>query len=203
MIMIKARHATWARFIFEPYLNHIFRKHFHLLQWPESFPEENGTRSILLVANHFSWWDGFFWYKANQILFKKKFHIMMLEDQLERFWFFRYLGAFSVRKNSRYALKSLEYAAELLEDPENLVVIFPQGSIHVPWAKEVHTGKGAERLWKRAHTHSRLFYGNVLTHYGANPKPTATFFVEEASSVQGFAAYCQAMLHKTEKEWKD
>lgn len=125
----------------------------------------------------------------------------MLEEQLSRFWFFRFLGAFSVRKNSRDIMESLHYATELLQDPENLVLIFPQGAIQVPWVSKPETGKGADYIWKKSQTHANLFYGAVLTHYGSQPKPTASFFVQQAQEVASFADFYTQLLRETEKNW--
>jgi 1-acyl-sn-glycerol-3-phosphate acyltransferase len=50
--------------------------------------------SILLLTNHFSWWDGFF---ANYAAFnnlKRRLYIMMQHDHFLQHWYFKYLGAF-------------------------------------------------------------------------------------------------------------
>jgi hypothetical protein len=68
-----------------------------------------------LLANHFSWWDGFLMYYINQQVLKKRFHVMVIEETVQKVSFFKYVGAFSVSKNSRDMLASLDYAAELIE----------------------------------------------------------------------------------------
>jgi hypothetical protein len=55
---------------------------------------------------------------------------MVIEETVQKVSFFKYMGAFSVNKNSREMLASLNYAAELLNDPQNLVLIFPQGKLY-------------------------------------------------------------------------
>jgi hypothetical protein len=52
---------------------------------------------------------------------------MMLEDQLKRYWFFKYTGGFSVKKKSKSITETLNYTQELLSDGKNLVLIFPHG----------------------------------------------------------------------------
>jgi 1-acyl-sn-glycerol-3-phosphate acyltransferase len=57
--------------------------------------------------------------------------VMMEEKQLKTLFLFRKLGAFSViRENPREAVKSINYAANLLKIKQDRVVwIFPQGEI--------------------------------------------------------------------------
>jgi 1-acyl-sn-glycerol-3-phosphate acyltransferase len=126
--MIPAQHRKWADMIFRPYIFHLLRKSFHHFWLINQSPELAAQRSLLLLPNHFTWWDGFFLYYLNQKLWHKRLHIMMLQEQLERFWFFRYLGAFSIKLGNREeARRSLDYAARLLHSPANMVIIYPQG----------------------------------------------------------------------------
>jgi 1-acyl-sn-glycerol-3-phosphate acyltransferase len=53
---------------------------------------------VLLLANHFSWWDGFLLYYINQKVFRKQFHVMVIEETVQKVGFFKYMGAFSVNK---------------------------------------------------------------------------------------------------------
>ncbi|MEO1448923.1 MAG: hypothetical protein AAFV07_05305, partial [Bacteroidota bacterium] len=54
-------------------------------------------KSILLVGNHISWWDGFWpiWLNARHI--GKQYHVMMLEEQLRPRMFMTKGGAFSIQ----------------------------------------------------------------------------------------------------------
>lgn len=179
--MIKASHSKWAQLIFDVYLRVLFKKYFHRLEvtWNAVSPQENS--SILLLANHFSWWDGFFWYYLNKVVWKKKFHIMMLEEQLKRYWFFRFLGAFSIRKNSRSVMESFAYASKLVADPNNLVLIFPQGEIQPLSIEKIKFERGIELL-KTSDTYTtQTVFGYVHTEYGSNPKPTVRFFLQEGN----------------------
>lgn len=55
---------------------------------------------------------------------------MITEENYKKVWFLKYLGSFSVKKNSRSAIETLEYAGKLLNEPDNLVLIFPQGKLY-------------------------------------------------------------------------
>jgi len=179
--MIKATHAKPAKIIFDIYLSRLLKRHFHTLKMQSGNLLPDESRSILLLANHFSWWDGFFWYYVNKIFWKKKFHLMMLEEQLKRYWFFRFLGAFSVRKNSRSMMESFEYASGLVKNPNNLVLIFPQGEIQPLGIEKIKFERGIELLKTADAQEMQTVFGYAHTEYGSNPKPVVHFFMRTAN----------------------
>lgn len=82
---------------------------------------------LVLYANHSSAWDGLVPFQIVRSAELDGFALME-EKQLRRFRFLRKLGAFSVaRENPREALKSVNYAANLLRGTNNVLLIFPQG----------------------------------------------------------------------------
>jgi 1-acyl-sn-glycerol-3-phosphate acyltransferase len=129
--------------------------------------------SILLLTNHFSWWDGFF---ANYAAFnnlKRRLFIMMQHDHFVNHWYFKYLGAFSMKKGSREMLESLTYSANLLNNPENLVTIFPQGELCSNHITHIHIEKGIERLIKQIKGPCQVVYQCTLIDYFESLKPRA------------------------------
>jgi len=86
-------------------------------------------RSVLLLQNHFSLYDGYWSMYLCHKVFRRRFHVMMLEEQLAKRMFLTRCGVFSVRKNSRDLVESLTYAGQLLQDPGNVVTIYPSGEI--------------------------------------------------------------------------
>jgi hypothetical protein len=72
-----------------------------------------GNLPLLMIANHISWWDGFWAMYLNLKVFHKKFYFMMLEDQLLKFRFFQWTGGFSIKKKSREMIESLTYASKI------------------------------------------------------------------------------------------
>ncbi|MDB4927374.1 MAG: hypothetical protein JWR23_3430 [Mucilaginibacter sp.] len=129
--------------------------------------------SVLLLINHFSWWDGIFGnYMAGTNL-NRKFHIMMQHDQFQKHFYFNYIGAFSLKKGSREMITSLAYAAHLLENPENLVVIFPQGELYSNHTTTVHVEKGIDRIIKQIKGPCQVVYACALIDYFESFKPSA------------------------------
>ncbi|MFT6857071.1 MAG: 1-acyl-sn-glycerol-3-phosphate acyltransferase [Cyclobacteriaceae bacterium] len=131
--------------------------------------------SILLLQNHLSWWDGFWGNYLTYHLMKRKYHVMVQEDQLIKQPWLKHKGAFSVRKNSRGMLESIHFAADLLKDSQNLVLIFPQGKLQSMHAQEIDIQKGVFRLISQLDRPCQVIYNAVTIDYLESFKPTITF----------------------------
>ena len=130
-------------------------------------------KPVLLLCNHTSWWDGIWALHLNEQLFQKKYHFMMLEEQLKKNWFFQYTGGYSIKKSSRSIVESLKYTAQLLENKNNLVLMFPQGKIQSMHRTEFVFEKGIERILKQLKNEIQVVFEVNLIDYLSNPKPTA------------------------------
>jgi len=64
--------------------------------------EVDKTKSILLLANHFSFWDGLILHCISDGLFKKNFYVMINEATAYKIHYLRYGGAFSINKICGY-----------------------------------------------------------------------------------------------------
>ena len=53
--------------------------------------------------------------------------------------FFNLLGGFSINRQSKEVIKSLQHTANLINDPKNLVTVFPQGELVSNHAEEINT----------------------------------------------------------------
>jgi len=148
--------------------------------------EVDKNRSLLLIANHYSFWDGLILHIVNTRLFKKRMHIMILEESMHQYWSFKYGGAFSVKKGSKDALKSLDYAAKLLDDPQSLVLIYPQGKLYSNFVTQVHFEKGVMRVIEKAGEKFQLVFAAAFIQYFRSTKPTATVYLKnEAANFAG------------------
>lgn len=104
------------------------------------------SRSVLLLANHYSFWDTLLVYYLNKHFFKKKTHVLIIEKTMQRWPFLRHMGAFSITPNSKDMLASLNYAGNLLNDPGNLVLIYPQGKLYSNFSTEIIFEQGLSRV---------------------------------------------------------
>lgn len=128
--MIKAEHNSAARLLFNIYSDRLLRKNFSAFYLVNKAPEISKSAPLIITPNHFSWWDGFLIDFVNRKIFKRKLHIMMLEGQLKKYWFFRYLGAYSIRQeNPKSIIETGSYAREISTEAGNLNIIYPQGEI--------------------------------------------------------------------------
>jgi len=135
-------------------------------------------KSVLLIANHFSFWDALIMYKLNRKLLKKKFHVMVREDTTLHLHALKYGGAFSINKNSRDMIASLNYAAELLRDPKNLVLIFPQGKLHSNFVEQVNFEKGIMKITERSGDNFQLVFAATFIQYFRSKKPSITTYLK-------------------------
>ncbi|SDR85431.1 Acyltransferase [Mucilaginibacter mallensis] len=160
------------------YVKWIVGRHFHELLFNRI--ETDKSRSILLIVNHYSFWDSLILYCVNTRLFKKKMYIMILEETARGNAFFKYAGAFSINKKSKDMLLSLDYAANLLNDPQNMVVIFPQGRLYSNFVDHIIFEKGVLRIIKQAQGSFQLVFAAAFVQYFKHKKPTATVYLKTA-----------------------
>lgn len=161
---------------FSWYINRIIGRDFKRFEY--NTPEIDPKRAILLLANHFSWWDGFLLFQLNRIFLRKRFHIMVSEENYLQHGFLKYLGAFSVKKNSRSMIETLEFAGKLLDDPENLVVIFPQGKLYSSHADAVVFEKGLMNLINTSAKNFQYLFVGLFTDYFDHRKPSAKAYLQ-------------------------
>lgn len=172
--MIEARHTWLGQWVGRYYAGYRLERAFRPIRLLGDGPQGEGA--VLLIANHFSWWDGFIQYRLNREVFKKKFHVMMQEDQLLKYKILRQGGAFSVRKGSRQMLESLRYAAGLLGDARNLVLLFPQGELQSLYVSPFRFQKGLDYLLAQADAPVQLVFNVNLTDYFSRQRPALSVY---------------------------
>jgi 1-acyl-sn-glycerol-3-phosphate acyltransferase len=145
---------------------------------------------VLLIGNHFSWWDGFIANYLNSEIFHRRFHIMMLEEQLRKRMFLNKTGAFSIQKSSRSVIDSLAYAAELLKERKNLVVLYPQGQFQSVYDRQIKFEKGFVSIpQKVSETGLQLTFYIALIDYFSQRKPLLSLHIREYSIAPQFTAH--------------
>lgn len=149
--MIKADHKKWAKFVFDIYLKRLLKKSFYDFRIINDLAQIDKSKSLIITPNHFSWWDGFFIYWLNKKILNKKIFVMMLEEQLKRYWFFQKLGCYSIDLNdNRKMIASLKYTLDLAQNSDNLIIIYPQGEIQSYEQRPVHLRDGIDFIAKRS-----------------------------------------------------
>ena len=178
--MIKNSHNPLVVGFFDWYLMKILKSDFHQIRYDHNF-EFDQNKSVLFIGNHFSWWDGFFTYYLKIKHFKKDFNVMMLEEELAKRMFLTRCGVFSVRKNSRDLLESLNYASELLQDPLNVVTIYPSGEIISHHQQNFSFKQGFARIACRHDNNSHIVFAVVLVDHFSLARPEIRIYLKKYS----------------------
>jgi 1-acyl-sn-glycerol-3-phosphate acyltransferase len=175
--MIRSQHRPFYVWFFRIYTNVMLHRHFRNVTLKGRFEDQGFP--VLMIGNHFSWWDGFIANRLNLGILNRKIHVMMLEEQLEKRKFLCKAGAFSIKKSSRSAIESLKYAAELLNNPENLVVIYPQGEFQSLYERQVRFEKGVKLIAAGAERPFHLLFYAALPEYFSHIRPVLNIYIRE------------------------
>lgn len=174
MSAIKAEHKLWAEFLFNFYIQRLLNNNFSGFYHLGEIPVQNNDEKIIITPNHFSWWDGFFAYRFIKKFFpQKKLHMLMLESQLKRYWFFSKVGAYSIDpENPKKIIGTINYTAEILRDSGNLVVIYPQGEIEPQDTETLNLKKGIVKVLEKAGEAITVLPVAFRIIFGNEMKPT-------------------------------
>lgn len=203
--MIKAAHNKLFDAFFGLYLHAHMQFAFRNVNIVNNFADQGG--SMLLIGNHFSWWDGFIARHVNKKVLKRKLHLMMDETQLDKRKFLSKLGAFSIRKHNRSAIESLKYASEIIRHPENLLILYPQGRFQSLHHYPVTFEKGWFRVIQEPPDHLQIVFMAALVDYFSSPRPGLTIYLENANHTNlpkssPESASCESSNHKHFSDYK-
>lgn len=138
------------------------------------------NHSYLLLCNHFSFWDGV-WaiYLTLNGIHKKRplkgFYIMSLKKQMEKNWWLKYIGAFSISPGPRSVEESLTFAAEILSTPGNLLLFYPQGNLESSHVRHIEFQEGVATIIPKISGDCQLIWCSILTEYFESLKPSVYF----------------------------
>jgi len=176
--MIKANHTKlWEHILSKYHTKILIGFFFDSIKYDGKY-EEKGL-PILMIANHFSFYDGFIQILLNLKIFKRRLHFMMLEKELRKNMQLTKLGACSIDKGKRSSLESLAYAVEILQNKENLFLFFPQGKIQSVHTRNFTFEKGLlAYILKKAKNEFQLVFNVNLINYGTNLRPDLCVYYE-------------------------
>ena len=166
------------RWLFGLYIRQSLKRNFHRINFNEITVDR--SRATLLLANHYSWWDGFIFYQLNRLIFKKRPYVMVLETTLKRWPFMRHLGAFSITPHSKGMLQSLTYAARLLDDPDNLLLIFPQGKLYSNFMDVIPFETGLSQIVAQSSKNFEYIMAASFIEYFDHSKPSVNVYLKSA-----------------------
>ena len=175
--MIRSQHRPFFVSFFRIYTTLMIRLHFRGVSFKGEFHDRG--LPVLMIGNHFSWWDGFIAYFINFRILHRKFHVMMLEEQLTGRKFLNKAGAYSIKRGGRSVIESLNYSAELLQKKDNLVVLYPQGEFQSLYSRQVDFEKGIRIIASKINGSIHLLFYAVLLDYFSHRKQSLTIYIME------------------------
>ncbi len=189
------------------YIGYILKRDFSAFTHNELPIKED--EAVLLLANRFSWWDGFMLFQLNKRIFKKQFHALVTTADYEQLRYLKYFGAFAPERKGKDGLETLMYAGQLLDDPKNLVLIFPQGKIKSAHVNDIVFEKGVMQVVNASKKKFQTIFSVILVDYFNQRKPSAKAYLaawkaEEYVSLQLLKSeynkhYDKAILKQTQK----
>ncbi|MBN2635786.1 MAG: 1-acyl-sn-glycerol-3-phosphate acyltransferase [Prolixibacteraceae bacterium] len=162
------------------------KRSFHSIGLNGAFSDQK--KPVLLVCNHVSWWDGIWALHFNQSVLNRKYHFMMLEDQLQKNWFFKYTGGFSVAKKSRSVIETIDYTAKLLHNNKNVVLLFPQGEIKSMHQHDFTFEKGIDKIFQKLNNPVQIIMLANIVDYFSNSKPNLAINFKEYKGEKDYLA---------------
>lgn len=174
--MLKAKHLFFFYHFFRLHSLWNIKRHFQKVMITGTYQEKG--KPLLIIANHISWWDGFWVVYFRQKVVKRRFHFMMLEEQLQKNWFLRFAGGFSINKKSKTIIDTIHYTQSLLENSENMVLIFPQGKIESHYLDTLSFEKGIQKIVSKS-KNAQILFSVHLIDYFSNKKPTLYIYFKE------------------------
>lgn len=104
---------------------------------------------------------------------------MMEEKQLAENNFLNKGGVFSIRKNSKDVIHSLQYALGLLKNTENMVALFPQARFESNYQQPLHFEKGLSWILKKLRGKVQMIFVANQVEYFESAKPLLFIHFEE------------------------
>lgn len=172
--MIRARRVNWFNAWFSGHARSRIRNTFGevRVRGLEQAHAEAREGAVLLVSNHTSWWDPLVALHVATHLLGKAGHAMMDAKNLRRLPFFGLVGGFGVELGKPDdGAQVIEYAAELLQTPENLVWVFPQGAERPIHERPLGFRRGSGEIARLA-PQARVLPLGLWYEFGGVEKPT-------------------------------
>jgi hypothetical protein len=129
--------------------------------------------SHIVMCNHFSFLDGFLvYYLTSKIFSKKRLHIMVMKRQMEKNWWLKYIGCFSIDPGKRSIEETFAYTSALLAKPNNVVVIYPQGNMESIYIRHIEFGDGINQIVPHVKEKCQLLWSSNIMEYFESTKPS-------------------------------
>jgi len=195
---------SWAFKLLNAYLAIRFRLSFHEVLFDLNGSESllKKDQSVLFIANHSTWWDGFFIYALYKKLgLKKEFKVVMLESELKKFSFLRHWGAVGVIPRDKI------HNDQVISGLQGCCVsFFPQGQMYPQSQRPLIFRSGIESVIQKLHPTQIMCVALHIEPF-QSVKPTALIKVGAIISSETFKTYqemerlVETNLNETALNW--
>ena len=136
--------------------------------------------SYILMCNHFGFLDGLLaFYLCGKVMLKenkmKRVYIMSVKKQMEKNPWLRYCGSFSIDPGKLSMRESLNYAAEILDEPGNLLLFYPQAKLESCHIRYIKFEEGISMIVPKIKGNCQLLWSSNLVEYFESIKPSVYF----------------------------
>ena len=91
----------------------------------------------------------------------KKLYIMSLKKQMDKNKWLRYIGSFSIDPGKRSIQESFDYIAEVLSEPGNLLLFYPQGKLESLYTMFIKFDEGIYEIVPRIKGDCQLIWNST------------------------------------------
>ncbi len=188
-MIIKAKQIPWLIKASGRFLTWFLRKRFNrMVIHPVDIKADH---SYLLMCNHFSFWDGFLaaylcWNAIHKKQEIKGFYIMVLKKQMQMNPWLKYFGCFSIAPGTTTVNESLAYAAELLNKPCNLLLMYPQGNLESNHVRKIVMKDGIDQIVTQIKGDCQLLWSSNLIEYFESLKASVYFYMLDCGTNHDF-----------------
>lgn len=156
----------------------------------------------IFFATHQSWWDGHLMLALCQH-WRLEFRVMMLEQNLQKYGFLRYAGAYGVNRSSVAGVRAaLRYSVNQLESSlPTALLLFPAGEIGSPFARPIPFESGLASLvlmCARSEVPVQLRAIALRLEHGLEARPNAVLRVGRTCEVKGGSVSSLTEIFTTE-----
>ena len=105
---------------------------------------------------------------------------------MEKNWWLRYIGSFSIDPGKRSIEESFSYAAEILAEPGNVLLFYPQAKLESIYIRHIHFEDGINQIVPQIDGKCQLIWSSNVIEYFESTKPTLSLNLLDCGSNQDY-----------------
>ena len=98
----------------------------------------------------------------------------------------RYMGSFSIEPGRYSIAESLAYAAEILAEPGNLLLFFPQAKLESSHIRQIKFEEGIAHIVPKINGNTQLIWSSNLIEYFESTRPSVYFDMKDCGTNHDF-----------------